>query len=125
MPAPEDTIAAYFQAIRRRDADAWVACFAPEGVAHDPAHAPSRQGSEAHRAFFAEVTGLFTELDFREEAPRVCGNLASVAFTARCVSLAGRTATASGIDVFRFDADGRILVLEGFWDPSPLFALAG
>lgn len=125
MPTPADTIRAYFDAIRRKDADAWVACFAPEGVAFDPAHADARQGQAAHRAFFDGVSGLFAELDFREGEAQVCGDRAAVTFTARCQAHNGQAATVSGIDVFRFDADGRILVVEGYWDPSPLFAAAG
>lgn len=125
MPTPQETIAAYFDAIRRKDATAWVDCFAPEGVARDPAHAPPRQGMDAHRAFFEGVAGLFAELDFREGEPRVCGDRAAVAFTARCVAHGGGTATVEGIDLFRFNGEGRIVLAEGYWDPAPLFAAAG
>lgn len=124
MPTPQETIDAYFAAIRRKDAPAWVACFAPDGIAFDPAHGPPRQGSDAHRAFFDGVAGLFAELDFRPGEAYVCGNRAAVPFTARCLTHTGNTAQAAGIDVFRFDHQGRILSLEGYWDPAPLFAAA-
>lgn len=122
---PRATIARYFAAIRRKDAAAWVACFAPEGVAFDPAQAPARQGTEAHRAFFEGVAGLFAELEFREGEAHVCGDRAAVPFSARCLAHTGQTAEVAGIDVFRFAADGRILSVEGYWDPAPLFAAAG
>ena len=125
MPTPQETIAAYFAAIRRKDAAAWVACFAPDGVAFDPAHAPERRGDDAHRAFFDGVAGLFAELDFREGEAFICGDRAAVPFSARCLAHSGRTAQVAGIDVFRFDADGRMLSVEGYWDPAPLFAAAG
>jgi len=125
MSTPAETITTYFDAIRHKDAAAWVACFASDGVAYDPVHAPVRQGHEAHRAFFKGVTGLFAELDFRPGEPLVCGNRAAVTFTARCLARNGRTVEVQGIDVFRFDTDGRILQVEGYWDPAPLFAAAG
>lgn len=125
MPTPQDTIAAYFAAIRRKDAAAWVACFAPDAVAFDPAHAPARQGADAHRAFFDSVAGLFAELEFREGEAIVCGDRAAVPFSARCLAHTGNTAQVAGIDVFRFAADGRIQSVEGYWDPAPLFVAAG
>lgn len=124
MPTPQETIAGYFAAIRRKDAAAWVACFAPDSVAFDPAHAPARQGRAAHRAFFEGVAGLFAELDFQAGEPHICGDRAAVAFTARCLAHTGKSAEVAGIDVFRFDADGRILSVAGYWDPAPLFAAA-
>lgn len=125
MPNPTDTINDYFAAICRKDVDAWVACFAPEGVARDPAHGPPRQGQAAHRAFFEGVAGLFAELDFRPGEPQVCGDRAAVSFTARCLTQGGTQVSVQGIDLFQFDGAGRILSLEGYWDPTPLFAAAG
>ncbi len=125
MSTPAETITTYFAAIRRKDAAAWVACFAPDGVAYDPVHTPARQGHEAHRAFFEGVTGLFAELDFRPGEPFVCGEQAAVAFTARCLARNGQAVEVSGIDVFRFDAGGYIVQVDGYWDPAPLFAAAG
>jgi ketosteroid isomerase-like protein len=124
MATPNETITHYFDAIRRKDAAAWVACFAPDSIAHDPAHAPARRGREAHGAFFEGVAGLFAELDFRPGEPYVCGDRAAVAFAARCVAGNGQTVAVAGIDVFQFDADGRIQRVDGYWDPTPLFAAA-
>ncbi len=124
MHKPVDTIASYFAAINRKDAAAWVACFAPNSVAFDPADAPARQGLEAHRVFFESVAGLFVDLDFQPGAAFVCGDQAAVDFTARCLARNGRTAKVQGIDVFSFDADGRIVQMAGYWDPGPLFAAA-
>lgn len=98
---------------------------APRGGRALARRPPGRQDQAAHRAFFESVCGRFHELDFREGEARVCGDRAAVTLTARCQAHNGQAATVSGIDVFRFDADGRILALEGYWDPSPLFAAAG
>lgn len=125
MPTPAKTIENYFDAIRRKDADAWVACFADEAVAFDPAHTPARRGQDAHRAFFEGVAGQFSELNFQPGEPFVCGNRAAVNFTAQCRARNGRQAEVQGIDVFHFDDNGNIAQLEGYWDPAPLFIAAG
>ena len=125
MPTPTETISRYFAAIRRKDSEDWCACFAADGIAHDPADAPARQGRAAHRQFFEGVAGLFDDLDFRAGAAFVCGNQAAVHFTARCAAKNGNVAEVAGIDVFVFDADGLIASLHGYWDPTPLFVAAG
>jgi steroid delta-isomerase len=124
MHQKQATIDRYFAAIGRLDREAWVACFAPEDFAHDPADAPARRGPDAHRAFFDAIASLFTELEFRVESTHSCGDRSAVVFSARALAKTGRRAEARGVDVFSFDSQGRILRLDGFWDPSPLFAAA-
>jgi steroid Delta-isomerase len=124
MSSIETTIQTYFDAIRRKDAETWAACFAPDGVAYDPADAPPRQGTAAHRAFFEGVASLFTDLDFRPHGTYVCGNEAAVPFVACCVAKNGKAVEVEGVDIFQFDADGRVKCVKGYWDPAPLFAAA-
>lgn len=124
MPSPNDTINSYFDAIRRMDADAWVSCFAADSVAYDPAHGSARRGLKAHRAFFEGVAAQFVELDFRAGETFICGNRAAVSFSAHCRAGNGRQAEVRGIDVFQFDDDGKIMQLDGYWNPAPLFEAA-
>ena len=119
------TISSYFSAIGRKDREAWVACFADDSVANDPAHAPARAGKDAHRAFFDAVTGMFESVEFRAVDVKVCGDEAAVVFHAKVRAKNGKLAEAGGIDVFTFDAQAKIRMVKGFWDPSPLFAAAG
>jgi ketosteroid isomerase-like protein len=108
MNDTQTLVDAYFDAIRRKDADAWAACFAADATAHDPANAPPRVGREAQRAFLAGVAALFHELDF----------------SAHCVANNGKAVEVEGIDCFELDEEGRIRQALGYWDPSPLFAAA-
>lgn len=117
-------ITRYFAAIRAFDADAWLDCYSPDAVVNDPADSPPRQGSEAHRAFFASFAALFSELDFQPQQVFICGNEAAVQFHARCIARNGKRVEVEGIDVFGFDAAGRIRSQRGYWDPTPLMAAA-
>lgn len=124
MSPAEAAIQTYFDAIRRKDAEAWVACFAPGAEVRDPADTPPRVGEAAHRAFFTGIAGLFRELDFRAERVFTGGEGTAVYFRARCVAENGRVVELDGIDLFRFDAEGRIASLVGYWDPAPMLAAA-
>jgi steroid Delta-isomerase len=124
MNDPQTLVDAYFDAIRRKDADAWAACFAADATAHDPANAPPRVGREAQRAFLAGVAALFHELDFRPRRVFPCGPSVAVYFSAHCVANNGKAVEVEGIDCFELDEEGRIRQVLGYWDPSPLFAAA-
>ena len=114
----------YFDAIRRLDADAWVACFAPDAEVRDPADSPPRIGDQAHRDFFTGIAALFRELDFRPERIFPRGPGAAVYFRARCLARNGRTIDLDGIDLIELDNSGRIRRLAGYWDPAPLLVAA-
>ncbi len=53
----EQTVAAYFAALRAMDVDAFAATFAPEGVTHDPLGMPPSVGHTAIRQFIAGSLG--------------------------------------------------------------------
>lgn len=122
-PSPARVIDDYFAAIRAADADAWCACFAPDAIVHDPAGAPARIGEAAHRAFFTTFAAAFDRLDFVPERVFIDGAQAGVYFRAACTARNGATCEADGIDLFEFGADGRIVRLTAYWDPSPLVVL--
>lgn len=125
VPDPSSLVQAYFAAINHRDPHAWANCFAEDGRAHDPAHAPARAGRESHRAFLEGVLALFTEVEFRALSVHACGAEAAVPFVGRVRTANGATVEVKGVDVFRFDARGSIECVRGYWDPSPMFAAAG
>lgn len=117
------TIHAYFAATRAMDREAWVACFAPDGFSVDPVGAEPARGHEALRRFFDSIAGLASTIGLMETSIHVCGDQAAVAWIGRGVGKAnGKPFVFDGIDVMRFDAQGRIRELHAYWDPSRLMA---
>ncbi len=123
-PTPiELTIHAYFAATRAMDREAWIRCFTPDGVSHDPVGAPPTRGHEELRRFFDSIVGLASSIGLMEEQIYICGDQAAVKWIGRGIGKSnGKPFVFEGIDVMRFDSQGRIREIQAFWDPQKLFA---
>ena len=118
-------IAAYFDAIRRGDREAWVATFAEDAESYEPGGEPLR-GHEALRAFFDGVTGAFETVGLYEQEIFVVGDQAAVKWTGEGKGKNGHFVSFAGIDVFSVNDDGRIQTLRAYWNPAAMMAeLAG
>lgn len=122
---PEHTVAAYFAALRAGDKAAWLATFAPDGAAEDPAGTPAKTGHAELGAYFDAVAGALARMDFHPGAIHVCGARAAVGWAAELEARNGRRTRSEGIDLFEFDAQGRIARLAGYWNPAAAFAALG
>jgi ketosteroid isomerase-like protein len=120
MLAPQETIAQYAAAINAMSADDFVDCFAESCELHDPVGAPPARGHAGARAFFEGIAGLLATVRFSvNRAIQVNGDQAAFAWRMEATGRNGQTATAEGIDVFVFNAEGKILRSNGYWNPSP------
>ncbi len=119
------TIQAYFAAIRAGDRAAWLATFAPDIQAEDPAGSPIKQGLAEMGAFFDSVGGALKGMDFHPVAIHPCGRRAAVFWQAVLEAHNGLTTACDGIDFFEFDGEGKISRVTGFWDPAAAFAALG
>ncbi|MDP2832453.1 MAG: nuclear transport factor 2 family protein [Pseudomonadota bacterium] len=119
---PRTTIDTYFAALRRADRAAWLATFAPDGAAEDPAGTPAKRGHAELGAFWDGVAGALTRMDFHPLSVHLCGDRAAVSWRAELAAGNDKSTVCSGIDLFEFDAQGRIAKLTGYWDPAAAFA---
>lgn len=115
-----DTITRYFAAIRAMDREAWLDCFAEDARSEDPVGAPPHVGRAALGAFFDAIAGSVRSIGIVEDAQYMCGSSAAVRWIGWCVSKRGEHLRFEGIDVFHFDARGRIRSLEAYWDAAGL-----
>ena len=113
-------VSRYFAAARALDGTAMAAVFAPEGILRDPAAPIAVEGLAALGAFYRGLLSAFESLDIREAEVVVSGRFAAARFVGKGKAQDGRTLSFEGLDVFEFDAQGRVLSLQGFWDPSVL-----
>lgn len=123
MPTPahmQAAVEAYIRALNAGDLDGIVALYAEDAVVEDPVGSPPKRGLEDIRAFYA--ASLRLPLQVALEGPVRCvANEAAFAFSVR-FAYQGRDTTIRPIDVFRFDANGRIAQMRAFFGPGNIEA---
>ena len=127
MSTPEQIRAAvdtYCDAYARVDKIAFLEVFAEDGVVIDPVGTPEHVGREARAAFWDGVHGLAESLRFDVHQVHVCGNEAAMVFTINARLAGGAGMAIDAVDVFRVDDDGRITLLEAYWDMATARQLA-
>lgn len=119
MPTPEQMTAAvhgYVDAFARADAAAVVGLFAADATVEDPVGTPPKVGHEAIREFY--TSSMATGAKLHVEGPiRLGEDYAAFAFQVR-LKMGETDATVDVIDVFRFDAFGKIARMEAYFGPT-------
>lgn len=122
MTRQHQTIHAYTAAINALDAEAFANCFAEECELNDPVGAPPARGREGARAFFNAFAPLLSRMNIRAGRIFLNGDKAAFSWVMEAEGRGGQFATAEGIDVFEFDANGKIARSYGYWNPGPFVA---
>lgn len=121
----QDTVSRFYAAICAFDVEAWLDNFSPDAESHDPVGAPVLRGHAALRDFFTGLAAMMESIDMRAERTFISGDSAAVKWRGAGTGKNGATFRFEGIEVFEFDAAGRIRVLRAYWDPAPLLAVLG
>lgn len=114
----------YFSAFEHKDSAAWLALFATDASLGGPAHTPPIAGHAALRELFNGISALFETVRFEIVAIHVRDPFGVAEFKLSVQTKNGRIAHAEGMVAFAADADGRFTQVAGFWDPTPVFAIA-
>ena len=119
MPTPEQMIAAvhgYVAAFDAGDAEAAVALFAEDATVEDPVGTPAKNGHDEIRTFY--TASMQTGAKLHLQGPvRVGEDYAAFAFQVR-LNWEGKTSTVDVIDIFRFNADGKVAKMEAYFGPT-------
>lgn len=119
MLAPEQiraTIHAYVAAFEAGDPEAVVSLFAEDATVEDPVGTPAKCGHDEIRTFFTGSMQTGAKL-FLQEPIRVGENYAAFAFQVR-LSWDGATTSIDVIDIFRFNAEGKVAKMEAYFGPT-------
>lgn len=119
MLPPEQIAAAvhaYVDAFERGDPEGVMTLFAEDGVVEDPVGTPPHVGHDAIRAFY--TLSMQTGARLRLQQPiRIGSDYAAFAFQVR-LTMDGKKLTVDVIDIFRFDADGKVAKMEAYFGPA-------
>ena len=109
----------YARALVDGDVDAIVRLFADNATLNDPVDGPAVVGATAIREFFDSRRGVVTAMEL---AGPVCvaadGSTAAAPYRVVVSRDPAPTRLLDSIDVFEFDAAGRISAMRGYWGPS-------
>ncbi len=111
-----EAVEAYIAAYGRGDLDGVVAVFAEHAIVEDPVGSPPLVGKAAIRDFMAVGIAMGAKLTL--EGPiRCAGDFAAFPFVVT-LDIEGRATRIEVIDVFRFDADGKVAEMRAFFGPE-------
>ncbi len=102
----------YVEAFEKADINIIKAIYADNAVVEDPVGSEAHHGIDAIVAFYEGAFKMGAKLSLNE-TPRCAGNAVAFSFTVKVGDM-----TIEPIDVFRFDADGKIASMKAFWGPE-------
>ena len=120
-----------YDAVIRKDKDAWLANFAADGVIQDPV-GPSifdKEGNGHHgaegRAHFWDITiGTMSRFVFEIHDSFVAGDECANVGIIHTTSHNGWTASTAGVFVYKVDSAGKIVSLRAYWEMDRVVATA-
>ncbi len=111
---------AYIRALNVGDLDAIVALYADDAEVEDPVGSQPKRGLADIRAFYANSLQLPLQVEL-EGAIRAVAGEAAFAFSVS-FEVKGQRTTIRPIDLFRFNAAGRIVQMRAFFGPANISA---
>ncbi|MCA9970020.1 MAG: nuclear transport factor 2 family protein [Anaerolineales bacterium] len=115
-------VAGYFAALSAIDRDAYLACFAPDGVAFDPYGGRPFQGHAGLNKFMDGLERTWASFQMTPGDAFAAGDRVAVAWRCTATAKSGKTADFAGINVFTLNAAGLIAQLEAYWDFKAMLA---
>jgi steroid Delta-isomerase len=111
-------------AVCRKDREAWLGLFAPDGVVADPiGPSPFDPDGNGHRglaaiaAFYDAVIAPNEQITFEIESSYLCGDEVADVGTIRTVLPGGEhVVVVRGVYTYRSDSSGRIAALRAYWE---------
>jgi steroid Delta-isomerase len=109
------TVWRFWDSINNRDVEAYLATFAEDAVAYDPADKPPLQTDDERRQFMDELLSSFSEIQARIDFITPCGKSSAAKWTVTGRSTSGEAVHIEGIDTYEHTADGRLKEMRGYF----------
>lgn len=110
----------YLDGLNALDIDRVVDAFDPDAVIHYPG--AEVMGPKGFRTYLEYVTSVLSAFHIEDKEIFHTQHGVSARWTFEATTKAGRTARCEGIDSWVLGADGKILNMDVYYDPSPLLA---
>ena len=123
MPSEDQMIATFndfWAAVDAKDVDRMLSNMAEDAEFEDPIGSPVRKGHGELREFFDGMSEAFETVIVSRDKVYPCADQIGLVWTISGRMTNGRDVTFDGIDIIKFNEDGKIRALWGYWDPSVL-----
>jgi steroid Delta-isomerase len=111
-------VSQYFEGTRSMNAAQWASAFASNAVVEDPIGQPPLTTPQTILAQGEGFVTAFSQVGLQEMFVEVNGDEAVAYWVGRGIQKDGERVQFEGINHFRFDEDGKIVHLRGFWNPA-------
>ncbi|KJH69600.1 nuclear transport factor 2 family protein [Aliterella atlantica] len=118
--AQKAAISQYYASLAAMDRDGWLEVLAADAVIYDPVGKPPLRVQENSPKFFDLLSRFYKQFAIVQDYVFIVGQKAAVKWTMRVVAINERTAKAEGISVFEFDKQGKIALIESYWDEASI-----
>lgn len=115
-------VAAYFAALNAIDRAAYLACFAPDGVAMDPYGGRPFQGPAGLNKFMDGMERTWSAFTMTPGDAFAAADRVALPWRCTATAKSGKTAEFAGITIFTLDEHGLISQLEAYWDFKAMVA---
>jgi steroid Delta-isomerase len=120
-----------YDAVIRKDKEAWLANFADGGWIEDPVgpsvfdpEGKGHSGPEGRARFWDITIGMMAHFVFEIHDSFVSGDECANTGVIHTTSTNGWTASTEGVFVYRVNAEGKIVSLRAFWEMDRVLASA-
>jgi len=120
--AIEALVRTYFTKMAAMNPDGWLDIFAEDAISYDPVGEPPAKVQEGFQEFFAQLQGVFKQLEATIEHSFVAGNEAAVKWTMQGLSKTSKTVKFEGITIFEVNEAGQIKTTRAYWNPADMIA---
>ncbi len=111
----------FFDSLNAGDIETWLTTLAEDAVSFEPVGTPPNVGHEGLLAWVGSQAG-FESVTTKVNEIIVAGNSAAILWTSTFVLPGGAEIVLDGVDVHEYNDAGLIQIVEGYFDPSPIFA---
>lgn len=118
----EAIVQGYMTALIHQDLEAIMAMYAVDATVEDPVGSDARVGHEAIRTFYEQATSMKIEAELNGPI-RAAGEEVAFPFTIKILS-GDAPMKIEVIDVFKFNAEGKVSSMRAFWGPENCMPLA-
>ncbi len=118
--AQKAAISQYYASLAAMNREGWLEILATDAVIYDPVGKPPLKVKEDSPKFFDLLSRFYKQFEIVQDSIFIVGQEAAVKWTMQVVAKNERQATAEGISVFEFNEQGKIALVQSYWDEASI-----